>query len=201
MAETIKGLLDKIHEEGIQAARVQAAAIETEAKLQAEALVKKAQAQAKQIVEEARLSAQKFEQTTKVGLQQAGRDTLLELRRQINRMLDGLIRQQAAAALPAQELAGIIASLAKQAPGQDVIVSLSAQDKARIEQSFLAQLKEEVKKNIVLRSSDDISAGLVISFDAGASQFEFTDQALVEYIGGSLKPKLSAILSEGLKAK
>ncbi len=197
MAETIKELLDKIHEEGIQAAQSRAAAIESEAKLQAQALIQKAQAQAKQIIEEAKLSAQKLEQTTKVGLQQAGRDTLLELRRQINRMLDALIKQQVAGALSPQELAGIIASLAKQAPGQDVIVTLSPQDQARIEQEFLAQLKEQVKKGIVLKASDDISAGLVISFDGGRSQFEFTDQALVEYIGGSLKPKLSAILNEG----
>ena len=201
MAETIKDLLDKIHEEGIQAAQTRAAAIESEAKLQAQALVQKAQAQAKQIIEEAKQSAQKLEQTTKVGLQQAGRDTLLELRRQINRMLDALIKQQAASALSPQELAGIIAALAQQAPGQDVVVSLSAQDKTRIEQGFLAQLKEQVKKDIVLKASDDISAGLVISFDAGRSQFEFTDKALVEYIGGSLKPKLAAILNEGQSTK
>lgn len=194
MAETIKELLDKIHEEGIQAAQTKAASIESAARQQAEAIVAKAQAQARQIVEDARLSAARLEQSTRAGLQQAGRDTVLELRTQINQMLNNLIKQQAAAALTPQELAGIIASFAKQAPGQDVMVSVSAADKARLEQGFLAQIKEQAKKNIVLKPSDDIAAGLAISFDHGASQFEFTDKALVEYIGGYLKPKLAEIL-------
>ncbi|PIW68507.1 MAG: V-type ATP synthase subunit E, partial [Candidatus Omnitrophica bacterium CG12_big_fil_rev_8_21_14_0_65_42_8] len=52
----------------------------------------------------------------------------------------------------------------------------------------------EAKKGIVVRASDEISVGFTISFDAGKSQYDFTDKALAEYIGVYLKPKLSEIL-------
>ena len=46
----------------------------------------------------------------------------------------------------------------------------------------------------MLKPAEDILGGFTISFDSGKSQFDFTDQALAEYIGQYLKPKLEEIL-------
>jgi vacuolar-type H+-ATPase subunit E/Vma4 len=47
----------------------------------------------------------------------------------------------------------------------------------------------------VLKSSDGIESGFVISFDAGKSIFDFSSQALSDYIGKSLRPEVNKLLN------
>jgi len=74
------------------------------------------------------------------------------------------------------------------------VVSLNPLDKDKLGQGFLKQLISETKKNIVLKSADTIESGFIISFDAGKSIFDFSGQALSDYISGCLKPELGKIL-------
>ncbi|MDD1661736.1 MAG: hypothetical protein LUQ49_04665, partial [Methanomicrobiales archaeon] len=84
----------------------------------------------------------------------------------------------------------------------DIVVFLKKEDLESLEKNFLQRLREETKKGIVLRPSDEIAGGFVISFDSGRSCHDFSDKALAEYIGRYLKPKLQGILQgarEGMK--
>jgi vacuolar-type H+-ATPase subunit E/Vma4 len=115
-------------------------------------------------------------------------------------MLDRLIKLDLRQALTAEELSKIMAALIKNAPlalDAQIIVSLNKQDKDKLGQGFLKQLVEETKKTIVLKSADGIESGFIISFDAGKSIFDFSGQALSEYISGGLRPELNKILSPG----
>ena len=76
----------------------------------------------------------------------------------------------------------------------DIVVSLKKEDLESLEKGSMGELREAVKKGITLRPSDDISAGFIISYDAGKSQFDFTDKSLAEYIITYLKPKLKDVL-------
>ena len=78
---------------------------------------------------------------------------------------------------------------------EDIIITLSKEDIGLIEKDLLHKLKEEAKKGVVLKSSQDIRAGFIISFDAGKSCFDFSDKALAEYISQHLKPHLAEILN------
>jgi vacuolar-type H+-ATPase subunit E/Vma4 len=112
-------------------------------------------------------------------------------------MLNNLIKTELNSALCAEELAGIIATLIKNAPltaSSQITVSLSLQDKEKLEKSFLKKIAQETKKQIVLKSSDSIQSGFVISFDANKSVFDFSDQALTQYLTDNLRPELSKIL-------
>jgi len=138
-----------------------------------------------------------LEDSTRSSLKQAGRDLLISLRKEINVLLDKLVKADIRQALTAEELAAIIGSLIKNAPlslGSEIIVSLSQQDKEKLEKGFLKQLAQETKKQIILRSTDGIDGGFVISFDAGKSIFDFSTQALAEYICESLRPELDEFL-------
>ena len=113
-------------------------------------------------------------------------------------MLERLIKLDLQQALTVGELSGIISTLIKSAPlslGSQIIVSLNKPDKDKLEQGFLKQLVAETKKPIVLKSADGIDSGFVISFDAGKSIFDFSGQALSDYICGHLRPELSKILN------
>ena len=128
---------------------------------------------------------------------QAGRDLLLELREKINAMLILLIEKEAHASLSAENmfkiLTNIIQNTCKQEKSEITIV-LNKDDLYALEADFLVKLKEEVKKEIILKPSEVIHGGFIISFDAGKSQFDFSDNGLAEYIGTFLKPRLREIL-------
>lgn len=197
MAEDIQGLIEKINQEGILAAREKANTIEQQAKDKAEQIIAGAKAQAEKILEQARDTIAKMQEKEKALRAQAGRDLLLVLRKEINGMLERLIVRDARAALTPESMVGILVKLIEHVCKRDkdeVIVFFNKDDAHNIEKHFLATLKEETKKQIVVRSADDIHAGFVISYDAGKSQFDFSDKALAEYISTYLKPKLKEIL-------
>lgn len=195
MAEEIKALIEKIQQEGIQAAEKTAKEIEEKAKAQARKIIEKAKADAEKIILEAQERTAKMQESSTVSLKQAGRDMLLALRKEIASMLDKLIESDLHQALQPEEMARIITELAKQHSGQEEItISLKKEDKEILEKRFLGKLKEATKKKIILKPSEDINGGFIISYDAGKSHYDFTDKALAEYISAYLNPRLKEIL-------
>lgn len=195
MAEEIKDLIEKIQQEGVKVAQDKAKEIEALARRQAEEIVKKAKAEAEKLVGEAKEQITKTQESTKILLQQAGRDVLLGLRKEINAMLEKLIVSGVRQALTPEELAKILTTLIKNYHGKEnIAILLKKEDLEKLEKGFLEALKEETKKGIVLGSSEDIQAGFIISYDNGKSYYDFTDEALAEYIGSYLKPRLKEIL-------
>jgi vacuolar-type H+-ATPase subunit E/Vma4 len=88
----------------------------------------------------------------------------------------------------------LLIKAAENKPKEEVIVTLSPADAKFLEKYFLSKLVLESKSQIVLKSSDEISAGLRISFDADKSHFDFSDKALADYICANIKPELNRIL-------
>ena len=197
MAQEIKDLIAKIQTEGIKIAEDKAREIEVRAQASAEKIITDANSQAEKIIEQANFEAKKLDDSTNAALKYAGRDFLISLRKEINSMLDKLVNLNIHQALTTEELSRIIAALIKNAPlslGSQIVISLAQQDKDRLEKGFLKQLAEETKKEIILKSADEIDGGFIISFDAGKSTFDFSTQALTEYISGSLRPELNKVL-------
>ncbi len=199
MAEELKGLIEKIQQEGICAAEAKARQIQLEAERRAVEILKKARADADKIMAEGQARVNQMQESGEVSLQQSARDVLLALKKEISALLEKLILLQVRQALTPKELARMIAELVRDYPRKDkegMVVSLKKDDLKNLEEGLFAELKEEIKQGIVLRAADDIQAGFSISFDHGRSQFDFTDKSLAEYIGTSLKPKLHKILGE-----
>ena len=198
MAQEIKDLIAKIQQEGIRVAQEQAAQIKAEAERGSLKIISEAKIQAQKIIEQANNQARQLDDSTQAVLKQAGRDLLISLRQEIISMLDRLIKLDLRQALTTEELSGIIGALIKNAPlslGSQIIVSLNQLDKDKLEQGFLKQLVQTTKKEIILKSADGIDSGLLISFDAGKSIFDFSGQALSDYICSCLRPELNKILN------
>lgn len=197
MAEDIKGLIEKIKRDGIEQARQSAEQIEAEAKARAEEILKKAKIEAEWLLQEAQEKITREKASSQALLHQAARDTLIELKKEIERMLGNLICEQIREALSPREIAVIIKELitheAKNAEA-GIEVWMKKSDREALGRSFISELQERVKKEVVLKVSDEIRGGFIISFDRGKSHFDFTDKALAEYISGFLKPKLGKIL-------
>lgn len=197
MAEDIKQLIEKIQQEGVQVAEEKAQAILDEAKRQAATLLEKANSEAQKLMQEANGRIAKTEEASRLALKQAGRDTMISLRKEINCLLNKIMRASIQEALKPQELGKIIAGLIKEISHkhkEGIEVTLPKEDRERIEKGFLTDLKDEIKKGILLRPLEEISSGFLISFDSGKSHFDFTDKALADYLASYLKPKLLEIL-------
>mgnify|MGYP001569465122 CR=1 FL=1 len=197
MAQEIKDLIAKIQAEGIKIAEDKAREIEAKALTDAQKIIAEAQLKGEKIIAASQEQEKKTRQSMDAALNQAGRDFLISLRIRINEILDRLVAENIRQALTVEELAKIISALIKGAVNKseaEIIITLSAEDRRQLEKSFLKKLIEESKTQIVLNSSDEISAGLCISFDAGKSHFDFSDSALAEYISVNIRPELGRIL-------
>jgi len=202
MAEEIRDLIEKINQEGIKAAEEKAHNIEAAAQQRADDILAHARRESEEIIADAKDRIRRDDEKGKILLNQAGRDLLLSLRKEINDMLGRIMVSEIQQALTPEALFELLSDVVRNySAGEisDIIVLLNKKDLDLLEQNFLYKLKEETKKKIILTPSEEISGGFTISFDSGKSCYDFTDKALAEYIGKYLKPKLNQILQEALK--
>ena len=204
MAEELKELLEKIQREGVDAADERSRQIESQARRHAEEIVEKAKKEADRILSDARSSAARAEEGGRQSLKQAARDTLISLRKEISAMLDRIIVSHVHKSLGTEELSAMLLSLVKESGcgnKEKTVISMKKDDLEKIEKSFLDELSVEVKKGIILKAAPDIKSGFTISYDSGKSYYDFTDQALAEFIASYLKPHLGKILEAAAASK
>ncbi len=196
MAEDIKGLINKIQQEGIQAAEDKSRAIEEQARQESEQIINQARSQAQAILAQAKSEIAKMQESSQSVLRQAGRDLLLSLRTELNQLLKKVIASSLRAALTPQELRQIIFELIKEtaAHKNEIVILLAPADLKKIEYGFFSKLSGELKKNITLKPSGEIAAGFMISYDNEKSHFDFSDQALAEYLSLHLSSQLAELL-------
>jgi vacuolar-type H+-ATPase subunit E/Vma4 len=197
MTYDIKELLNKIHNDGVVAAEKKAKDIEEKAEKKAHEIIQAAEHTATMMLTEATRASKATEEAARASLLQAFRDLLIQVRKEINELLEKIVRRQVSATLSAKELAALISSVIKSytlSTDSSLIVTLSKEDAKKLEKAMLSALKNELKKDIVLKSSDDIRAGFTISYDTGKSHYDFTDKAITDYLMSRLTPTVAAIL-------
>ncbi|MFH1046001.1 MAG: hypothetical protein V1727_03455 [Candidatus Omnitrophota bacterium] len=197
MAEDIKGLIEKIQQEGVEAAELKAREIEKLAEQRAAKIIQAAEKEAQMLLENARAQIAKIEQTGAAVLEQTGRDLLLTLHQEINKTLKNIIISELRPALTPEEMGKIVTELVNKIGAKDqvdVVISVKEKDLEKLQKSLFSQLSDKVKQGIRLKPAQDIGAGFTISYDAGKSHFDFSDQALAEYLEIYLKPQLAQML-------
>jgi V/A-type H+-transporting ATPase subunit E len=202
MAEEIRDLIEKINQEGIKAAEETAQKIEAAAKQRADELLVQAKREAEEMIAAAKDRIFCEDEKGKTLLAQAGRDLLLSLRKEIDAMLGRIVVSEIRQTLTPEALFKLLSEVVRNySTGErsDITVFLNKEDLETLEKNFLHKLREETKKQIILKPAEEISGGFTISFDNGKSCYDFTDKALADYIGTYLKPKLNQILQESIK--
>ncbi|MFY9402968.1 MAG: hypothetical protein WAQ07_06165 [Candidatus Omnitrophota bacterium] len=195
MPEEIKSLIEKIQKEGIQKASDEALKIVEEAKREAKKILQDAHAKAEVLLAQAKEEILKKKESSDILLKQSGRDFIISLRNQINIILKNIIAQKVSEALSIEEVSKIISLIIKESAVRGGIeLAFSENDLLKIKESLLSCLSEEVKKGITIKSSEALSKGFTISFDSGKSYFDFSEQALSEYLSSYFNKELSDIL-------
>jgi vacuolar-type H+-ATPase subunit E/Vma4 len=202
MVEEIRDLIEKINQEGIKAAEEKAQSIEAGAQQRAGSILAQAKRESEEMIAAARDRIRREEENGKKLLALAGRDLLLSLREEINAMLRRIVVLEIQQALTPGALFSILLEVVRNySAGEsgEITVLIRGDLIKALEDNFLQKLMEETKKKIILKPSEEISGGFTISFDSEKSYYDFTDKALAEYIGTSIRPKLNQILQEAVE--
>ncbi|MEK7868523.1 MAG: V-type ATP synthase subunit E family protein [Candidatus Omnitrophota bacterium] len=199
MSENLKGLLEKINQEGIKSAEEKAKVIEDKARQDARKILDDARKLADEIIQKAKVEADKTKTSANLSIKQAARDLILSLKEDIRKMLNKIIAGEINKALSNEEIAGILAGLIdkyveKNGQADDVRALVNKVDLEKIKNAFMSQLKDKVKSGVEFKPSTNINAGFSISFDKGKSYFDFSDEGLLETLCVYLNPELAKLI-------
>ena len=199
MSQQVQELIDKIKTEGIQAADQKSREIEEQAKRKAQSILNEANKRAQDLLLDAEEEIRKKQEASRTALQQASRDTLLSLKKEVQKLLYKVVAAHLADALTPQKLSDIIEQVVHKAvEGESadagVEAVLSPKDLKELRDGFLAKLQKQLKHPIHFKASEDIGKGFTISFDQGKSSFDFSEAALAEYLSVYLNEELAALL-------
>ena len=75
-------------------------------------------------------------------------------------------------------------------------ISLSAQDKKRLESVILSGLKKEFAQGITFKVNPNINKGLYIGIKGEDFHYDFTDQAILDILKEYLRPFITNILNK-----
>ena len=199
MSQQVQELIDKIKTEGLAAADQKAKEVEEHARRNAQGILSEANKRAQDLLLDAEEEIRKKQEASRTALQQASRDTLLSLKKEVQKLLHKVITAQVADVLTPQKLSDIIVEIVHKAvdgksadAGIEVVLSLK--DLKELRDGFLAQLQKQFKGPVHFQASEDIGKGFMVSFDQGKSSFDFSQEALAEYLSVYLNEELAALL-------
>ncbi|MBI5415598.1 MAG: hypothetical protein HZA29_02165 [Candidatus Omnitrophica bacterium] len=199
MSEQVQELINKIKTEGLQAADQKAREVEEKARKEARQIIDEARGRADQFFRDAQAEVRKNEQASRLALQQASRDTVISLKKEIQAMLQKIVAAHVGDTLTPERLAHLIEQISRKAvednrAGAGIEVAVSPGDLKELRDGFMARLQKHLKQPIDLKSSEDAGKGFTISFDRGKSSFDFSEKALAEYMSVYLNEQVAALL-------
>ncbi|MCK4912224.1 MAG: hypothetical protein KAS05_00710 [Candidatus Omnitrophica bacterium] len=193
----LDSLIAKIKQDGIDEAKKISKDIIEKANKEAEVIVKEAKAEAKKIEEQAKDLAGKLKSNSQDSLKQASRDLVLTVKGELISLFDRILKDKTGEALSSEFMAGLITKIIdkwspKNSAPWEILVNKS--DKEKIEKAIIASLKKEAKATIEVRVSKTVNKGFRIGIKGEDFHYDFTDQSILEALGESLSPSLTAIL-------
>ena len=202
MAEELQSLLEKIHRNGIEKAAAERDEMLKNAKKEAEAIVAAAKEEAAKIRSTAENDAEALKKRSESAIRQAARDILLDLKSELKKRLEAVVRNRLDEALSADFMANLVADIAK------AVMSDPAKSTAGSLEVMVAPAKcEELTKKLAAAVGADMvnkisvfpnsaaGRGLKISVDGDQVFFDFSDAALTEMVCAYAGSKVSAVIS------
>ena len=191
MAEELQQLLEKIQHDGVEKANAEAATILAKAKADAAAILKDAESKAAALRAQAETDAKAFEERAQKTISQAARDTVLEVKDAIGRMLEKLLAKDVAAALADPSEAAKLALAAVNELGSNADVAAGE----KLAAALKAQLAADAKAGVKVVLDESVGTGFSIRLDGGRVEHDFSESAIVAALAKRLRPDLAKIVN------
>lgn len=191
MAEELQQLLEKIQHDGVEKANAEAATILAKAKADAAAILKDAESKAAALRAQAETDAKAFEERAQKTISQAARDTVLEVKDAIGRMLEKLLAKDVAAALADLSEAAKLALAAVNELGSNADVAAGE----KLAAALKAQLAADAKAGVKVVLDESVGTGFSIRLDGGRVEHDFSESAIVAALAKRLRPDLAKLVN------
>ena len=193
MAEELQQLLEKIQHDGVEKANAEAAAIISKAKAEAEACKKTAAEEAAALAAKAEAEAKASAERAEKTIRQAARDTVLEVKDALERLLQNLLEKNVNTALATPGEAAKIALEAIRSLNAGT-ADVAADEK--LAAALKAQLAADAASGVNVVLDPTVGAGFSIRLDGGRVEYDFSEAAISAAIAKRLRPALAALLAE-----
>jgi len=199
MEVQLSSLIDKIKEEGISEANKRSEEIIKQTEQKKKAIIKEAEEKAAFIIKEAEEKAAKLKDNSQKAIIQAVRDANLSLKEEIKNLFEAILKKEIRHALSddfiRELILRIVESWSKDRK-EGFQVSLSQQDKEKLEALILSKVKGELALGITFKLNPNINKGLYISKKGESFHYDFTDEAILEILKEYLRPFIVKIIEK-----
>jgi len=201
MTDKILELTEKIYNEGVVKAKVEADQIIAEAKKEAADIIKSAKKQESEILDQANIQATEFKKNTDSELQLAARQFISKFKQQITELIT--VKQVEPAVKEAftdvEFVKNIILTLIKnwnpQKPEDlNLSILLPEKDKKEFSDFFENKAKNVLNQGIEIQFDSKITEGFKIGPKDGSYIINFTDKNFENYFKGYVKDRTKKLL-------
>jgi len=199
MSEELQSLLERIEKDGVAKADAQAEAIVTAAQTKAAQLVKDAEAKAAELLATAEIESQAFEVRSSKALDQAARDVILSVEREVAAIFARIAGTEVAQALDNETVRTSVATLIESytkadASGSRLAITLSDAQRADVTAYLSGKFQSELANGLTIESSSAIASGFKVAVTDKEVEHDFTGEAVAEDLGTLLRADLAAIV-------
>lgn len=195
MAEELKNLIDRIHEDAVEKATKEAEAILEKARDQAEAIRREANDKAKAILKKAEADSSVFAARGRKAIEQAARDIVIAVGQSITRTVEQFAAREVAAEMSEDFLKTmilkVISSYCERGAGEEIDLLVSEKDQEQIARFFLSKFRDALEKGVDIHPSGDVLSGFRIVIDKEHVQHDFTGDAIAAAMARILRPHLA----------
>ena len=201
MAEDLQSLIDRIQKDAVGKAETEAQAIIANAKAQAAEIVKSAETEARTKLEKADTEAKAFEERSERTLEQAARDLLLTIGKNLEKMLLDILSLEVEKSLSEDTIKAMLLTLSKSYASDDVAVVFSDADAKKLASFITGEFSKKLSKGAVVESDSSVRFGFRVKLDGGKVTQEFTKEAMAEALSALLRPQIAKIVSNAAQGK
>ena len=206
MAQELKHLIDAIQKDGIDKAEEEAQRILEDAQKKAREIVRQAEVKSQEIRTTAEKEAKEFEQRGIKEIQQAARDIIISVARDIENLFRRIASDTVKEAMTADVLKGILIKIGEayfdeSRRGKPSDLYLNEQDAPYIADLFRERFRRMLQDGLVIHASSKISKGFRICLKDQRFFHDFTDEAITDELCNFLQPRLEKILHEMISHK
>lgn len=201
MAEDLQHLIDAIQKEGVDKAEAEAEKIRSDARNEAKRIVEEAENQARDIREKAEKEGQALQERGEKALQQAARNILISLGRDLEKLLERVVLDEVQAELKPELMQDVLEHMAKvyferNLCGGTLDIYMNQEDEKALAKFFTEKMRDKLKEGLQVHLSPDITRGFRVSFREEQFYHDFTPPAIAEELCSFLQPRLQKVVRE-----
>ena len=185
MADELQSLLEKINAEGVKKAEAERAKI-----------LDAANSEAERIVSAAKTESDTLRQRAESEVKQAARDTLLELKAELETRLNNAVNGAAAQALDPALMAKIVKELVAKFvsdPDSEVTVRCAVKERDALDAALKNALADSLTKAPKVFADPALAGGLELGIENGRLYFDFSLEAIGGIVGAYAGEHIAAL--------